>query len=75
MSDMSKGCDKCRMPEGVSIKPDGVHELDPCIYRTKQIHRNATVIVSQCEKCGHIDISWKRQDDTESEYVEEFKEN
>ena len=24
-----------------------------------------TVTVSQCERCGHVDLSWERQEDTE----------
>ena len=56
---------KCRFGEGIVIKPDGIHELDPCIYEIKEIHTNVTVYVRQCPKCGCIDISWERQDDTE----------
>ena len=35
----------------------------------KEIHRNVTVTVSQCSVCGHIEISWERQDDTEDEIL------
>lgn len=56
---------RCRFPDGMSIKPDGINHLDPCIYRDKEIHTNVTVTVSQCERCGHVDIAWERQEDTE----------
>lgn len=56
---------KCNFGAGVTIKPDGIHELDPCIYETKEIHANVTVYVRQCPKCGSVDISWERQEDTE----------
>ena len=55
---------KCAFPAGLTIKPDGVHELDPCIYETVEKYANVTVTISRCQKCGHIEISWERQDDT-----------
>jgi hypothetical protein len=61
--------DKCSFPDGIEIRPDGEHPVDPCTYVTKEIHRNVTVTVSECKNCGSIDISWERQDDTESEYM------
>ena len=66
---------RCRLPEGVAaIKPDGVNELDPCSFRTKEIHRNVTVEVNQCSVCGRIDVVWHRQEDTEDEISEELEE-
>lgn len=56
---------KCSFGHGITIKPDGINELDPCIYEDKEIHSNVTVYVRRCQKCGNIDIAWKRQDDTE----------
>ena len=56
---------KCRFPEGIVIKPDGVNELDPCVYREVQAFANVTVRVMRCEKCGHEEVSWYRQEDTE----------
>lgn len=56
---------KCNFPEGLKILPDGEHELDPCVYETVEIHTNVTVEISRCTKCGHIDVSWHRQDNTE----------
>lgn len=56
---------KCSFGPGVTIKPNGVDELDPCNYETVAIYRNVTVEVLRCKKCGHTEISWHRQEDTE----------
>lgn len=56
---------KCSFPDGISIKPDGENELDPCVYEEIAEYKNVTVTVSKCRKCGHIDVSWERQDNTE----------
>lgn len=58
------GCNKCSFGEAV-IKPDGIHEIDPCIYEDIEMYANVTVIISRCKKCGHIEVSWMRQEDTE----------
>jgi hypothetical protein len=55
---------KCSCGDMV-IKPDGIHELDPCIYEDIEMYTNVTVIISRCQKCGHIEISWMKQDNTE----------
>lgn len=59
---------KCSFGE-VSIKPDGINELDPCEYEDIAIYHNVTVIVSKCKKCGHIEIGWIRQENTEEEII------
>lgn len=51
---------KCTHPEGITIKPDGINELDPCVYQTIEKHYDCMVEISQCVKCGNIDISWCR---------------
>ena len=56
---------KCEFPEGVVIKPNGVDELDACSYEDIEMYVNVTVVVSRCKKCGNIDISWMKQDNTE----------
>lgn len=56
---------RCRHPDGVTIKPDGIHDLLPCVLEDKEIHRNVTVYVRQCPVCGHIDLAWEAQDDSE----------
>lgn len=58
-------CKECTLPEGVTIKPDGINKLDPCIYRDIESYANVTVTIAKCKHCGKIDISWKRQEDTE----------
>lgn len=61
---------KCNFPDGVIIKPDGIHELDPCIYEEVERYANVTVSIRRCKNCGHIDIAWYRQEDTEEIEVE-----
>ena len=61
---MAKAC-KCKFPDGVTIKPDGENELDPCMYMTTEIYTNVTVEVRECVKCGHVDVVWHKQEDTE----------
>jgi len=56
---------RCNFGVGVTIKPDGVNELDPCIYEDIEIHTNATVVVKRCVNCGHIELEWHRQENTE----------
>lgn len=56
---------KCKPPNGIVIKPDGIHELDPCICETIEKYRNVTVEVRRCKNCGTVDIVWYRQDNTE----------
>ena len=55
---------ECSFGKGITIKPDGVNELDPCLYEEIETYRNVTVIVSRCVRCGKVDISWVRQEDT-----------
>lgn len=62
---------KCRFPNGVTIKPDGENELDPCFYSLTEVHTNVTVKVYKCVYCGAIDVSWERQDNTEDIYEED----
>ena len=57
---------KCTWGEGISVRPDGVNELDPCLYKDVQIFRNVTVVVSRCVRCGNISIGWYFQDNTET---------
>ena len=56
---------KCSFGDGVTIKPDGIHELDPCRYEVIERHRNVTVEVLRCKVCGHIEKTWYRQENTE----------
>lgn len=56
---------KCNFPGGITIKPDGVNELDPCEYELIEKYRNVTVEILRCKKCGHVEILWFRQENTE----------
>ena len=55
---------KCSFGDGITIKPDGVTELDPCIYVETEAYENVTVHVLRCLKCGHTEVEWERQPDT-----------
>ena len=56
---------KCNFGAGITVKPDGINELDPCIYEDAEVHTNVTVVVKRCNKCGHIELVWHRQENTE----------
>ena len=61
---------KCSFPDGIVIKPDGIHELEPCIYEEVERYANVTISIRRCKHCGHIDIAWYRQEDTEELEIE-----
>ena len=58
---------KCTFPHGIIFRPDGMNELDPCIYEEQERHTNVTVVISRCKVCGAVDISWIRQENTDEE--------
>lgn len=66
---------RCSFGPGVVIRPDGINELDPCAYEVKEIHTNVTVTVSQCMRCGRVELSWERQDNTEDIIYGELEED
>lgn len=55
----------CSHGEGVTVRPDGIHELSPHVYRLTERLRNVTVEILTCEECGDVSIAWYRQNDTE----------
>lgn len=55
-------CCKC---EGITIKPDGIHELSPHKFLLDAKYKNVTVEILRCEKCGEVSIGWYRQENTE----------
>lgn len=55
----------CKNPEGFVIKPDGIHELEPNVFKLKQRLKNVTIEILECSECGEISIGWYRQEDTE----------
>lgn len=52
---------ECSFGKGISIRPDGIHELSPHIYQETQIIHNATVQILKCKKCGNESVAWMRQ--------------
>lgn len=65
---------RCSFADGiVAVKPDGRHDLDPCVYEDVEVWRNVTVVVSRCMNCGHIEISWHKQDNTEQIDPDDFE--
>lgn len=50
---------RCIWPDGMEIKPDGVHALDPCSYDVIEEHHGVTVRVLRCRNCGHEEIEWE----------------
>lgn len=58
---------KCKFPDGIVIKPDGINELDPCVYREVEVIHNVTAHVLVCQKCGHVELEFERQ----SEWIDE----
>lgn len=63
---------KCSFGEGVTIRPDGINDLDPCQYDEVQILKNVTVHVLKCRRCGHVELEWERQPDTEEIIADEW---
>ncbi len=60
---------KCRHGDG-DISRIGEHDVDPCLYVEEEAYRNVTVHIMRCKRCGHVEISWERQDDTEEVEIE-----
>lgn len=56
---------KCKFDNNVIIKPDGVNELDPCVYETIEYYTNVDVEIVKCKKCGNIEVWWHRTPETE----------
>ena len=54
----------CSHGDGVTVQLNGV-PVDACVYEEIQTFRHVTVHVFRCVRCGHIDIEWERQEDTE----------
>lgn len=44
--------------------------IEDCLFEVCEVHKNVTVVVCRCRKCGKIDIGWERQDNTIDEYYE-----
>ena len=55
---------RCRRFLGMILKPDGIHELDPCRYIETERYENVTVSICRCKRCGHQMLEWRRQPNT-----------
>ena len=55
---------KCSFGDGITVKPDGETELDPCLYQEIKAYENVTVHILRCVRCGHIEVECERQDNT-----------
>lgn len=55
---------RCTHGDGVTVEVGGTI-VDPCRYREVQILRNVTIHILKCSDCGHIEIEWERQENTE----------
>lgn len=51
--------DKCHF-NNFSYKPDGVNELDPCLYEEIETHEDCIVHILRCKRCGNIEILWEK---------------
>ena len=67
VEDLRKQAKKCSFGVGITIKPDGVNELDACRYEVLEVHENVTVEVIRCKNCGHTEVSWYRPEDGDSD--------
>ena len=55
----------CTFPDGMDVRPDGIHSMSPHPYILKQRLKNVTVEILNCPICGEESIAWIRQSDTE----------
>lgn len=58
---------RCQFPNGMIVRPDGVHELDPCIYEEVEVVPHCTVHVLRCKRCSHMEIEWERETSSSTE--------
>ena len=56
--------EKCKHKEGQITELFG-YPVDPCIYKPIERYANVTVTINKCIHCGHVEIDWMRQEDTE----------
>lgn len=65
---------KCEFKDGIKIYPDGVNELDPCIYETIAFYTNVNVEIVKCKNCGNLDFRWYRTENTEEIDIKDLDE-
>lgn len=54
---------KCSFPPGITIRPDGVHELSPHRYEEAGFPFEADIEVYQCSRCGSLSVLFRGLDD------------
>ena len=62
MSDDIQPSACCHFPDGITIKPDGKHELSAHRFVEKETIHNVTVQILECKDCGEISIGWRREE-------------
>lgn len=48
--------------------------FDGCDYVLKEVWQNVSVDVARCRKCGNVDISWHKQDNSVKVYEDELED-
>ena len=43
-----------------TFRSGNICNIDGCDYVETETHENVTVIISECEHCGKVDVSWKQ---------------
>lgn len=61
---MNQNNHKCDMGNVKLVAPNG-HEIDPCLYEVVEEHDNCHVEVLRCKYCGHVEISWRKENESE----------
>lgn len=61
---MEQKSQRCTHGDGVTMMLNG-HEVDPCLYEEIEKWENVTVTVLRCKRCGHIELEWTPQENTE----------
>ncbi len=69
-----KHVEKCSYGDGFKFCLDGENEVDPCQYVEVERWKNVTVSILKCKKCGHIEICWEKQDNSEEISEEESED-
>jgi len=68
-------CCSCNFGKGITIRPDGVHELSPHAFVLAERHTNVDIEILYCPKCGEVSIAWTRTPNTEDGIFEEIKDD
>ena len=64
---------ECSWGEGIAVKPDGVHELDPHIYEVAEIHTGVIVAIRRCINCGKQSTAWMQDTEENRAWLESLQ--